>query len=157
MAELSLQALADLQTPKDLHISPDGQRVIYVLETFSKKGEHPVSSIWVADIGTENSSRQITSGVFRDEWPRWSPDGKFIAFTSDRAKKGHSSAVYILPITGLGGEAYAITNPDNRKEISSFEWSPDGSHIAFLSEDEVENQNNSDARVFGQLQTSPSC
>jgi dipeptidyl aminopeptidase/acylaminoacyl peptidase len=149
MAELSLEALADLQTPNDLHISPDGQRVIYALEPFSRKDEHAVASIWVAEVGAENSSRQITSGVFNDQSPRWSPDGKFIAFTSDRARKGSSSALYILPITGLGGEAYAITNPDNRKDISSFEWSPDGSHIAFLSEDETENQNNSDARVFG--------
>lgn len=149
MAELSLEALADLQTPGDLHISPDGQRVIYALEPFSRKDEHPVASLWVAEVGAENSSRQITSGVFRDQSPKWSPDGKFVAFTSDRAKKGNSSALYILPITGLGGEAYAITNPDNRKDISSFEWSPDGSHIAFLSEDETENQNSSDARVFG--------
>ncbi|KAH8689559.1 Alpha/Beta hydrolase protein [Talaromyces proteolyticus] len=150
MPELSLEALADLQIPRDLRISPDGQRVIYTLESFSRKEEHPVSSLWVAEIGVSNSSRQITSGVFKDEAPRWSPDGKFVAFISDRARKGRSSAIYLLPITGLGGEAYAITNPDNGKRIASFEWSPDGAYIAFLSEDEAEGgADDSDARVFG--------
>ena len=60
--EVSLEALADLQVPRDLSISPDGRKIAYTLQAFGKKGEHATSSIWIAIVGEENSSRQFTSG-----------------------------------------------------------------------------------------------
>ncbi|KAL4923117.1 TolB family protein [Aspergillus undulatus] len=102
----SLNALADLKLPKDIHISPDGSKAVYALETFSQKDMTPVSSLWIAEVGKDHSARQITSGSFRDEKPRWSPDGRHIVFLSDRAGRG-DSLVYVLSIGGFG-EAYPV-------------------------------------------------
>lgn len=151
MAKLSLEALADLQVPKDLHISPDGQRVVYTLESFSQKDEHAVSSLWVAEVGREKSARRITSGVFGMNRLAGQRTGNMSP--SSPAKKGPCSAIYLLPMTG--GEAYPITETENEKKIASFDWSPDGQYIAFLSEDENtpeekrKEQEKDDAKVYG--------
>jgi dipeptidyl aminopeptidase/acylaminoacyl peptidase len=131
---LSLEALADLQVPEDFHISLGGKYVAYSVRAWSKKNDHPTSSIWVADIGKEKSARQLTSGLFKDECPRWSPDGKYVAFGSDRAKAGESSAIYLIPIAG--GEPHFITRPENRSKITQLQWAPSGRFIAYLSADE---------------------
>ncbi|OOF94677.1 hypothetical protein ASPCADRAFT_148501 [Aspergillus carbonarius ITEM 5010] len=117
--ELSLEALADLQVPRDLSISPDGTKIAYTLQALSKKGEHAISSIWIAKVGEENSSRQFTSGCFNDEQPQWSPAGGLIAFKSDRHRPGKSSAIYVLPVDG--GEAYPVTPVDCEKPIKTDE------------------------------------
>ncbi|KAL4987776.1 Alpha/Beta hydrolase protein [Aspergillus falconensis] len=103
----ALSALAGLKLPKDIRISPDGLKLT-------------VSSLWIADVGVDHSARQITSGLFRDEKPRWSPDGRYIAFLSDRGSE--SSVIYLLGIDVRGG-------------WKDFEWSADGRHIAFIPKD----------------------
>ncbi|KAJ5170377.1 WD40-like Beta Propeller [Penicillium coprophilum] len=133
-ANLSLEALANLQVPNDLRISPDAAKVVYTLRDFSKKCENLTSSIWIAEIGKENSTRQFTSGLFHDEQPQWSPDGTSLAFKSDRGHLGKGSAIYVMPVNG--GEPYPITPVDNEKPIVAFEWSPSGAFIAFTSADE---------------------
>ncbi|KAL4781750.1 Alpha/Beta hydrolase protein [Aspergillus varians] len=145
-------ALADLQLPKDLHISPDGSKVVYALLSFSQKGKTAVSSLWIAQVGVDHSARQITSGLFKDEKPRWSPDGRSIAFLSDRARRGHGGGIYLLNIGGFG-EAYPLTEG---RGVEGFEWSADGGFIAFLSVDgdgEVQGQDEEretdDPVVFG--------
>ena len=153
-SKLSLEALADLQVPEDFHISPNGKHVAYSLRSWSKKNDHPTSSIWIADIGKEDSARQLTSGLFKDENPRWSPDGKHIAFGSDRAKLGESSAIYLISMAG--GEAHFITSPENRKKISRLQWAPSGRFIAYLSADEKtgdqerKEKEKDDAKVWGE-------
>ena len=133
--DVSLEALADLQVPGDISISPDGTRLVYSLQAYSKKGEHATSSIWIAQIGVENSSRQLTSGLFHDEQPHWSPAGGIIAFKSDRHRPGQSSAIYLMSIEG-GGEAYAVTPAEAEKPIVAFQWNATGTEIAFTSADE---------------------
>ncbi|KAL7660033.1 hypothetical protein ACMYSQ_002922 [Aspergillus niger] len=133
-AQLNLQALADLQVPRDLSISPDGSKIAYALQPLSKKGDHTTSSIWIATVDKENSSRQFTSGLFNDEQPQWSPAGTLIAFKSDRHRPGKSSAIYVLPVDG--GEAYPVTPVDCEKPIVAFEWDSTGTSIAYTSSDE---------------------
>ena len=67
--ELTVEALVDLETPKQVRLCPSGDKIIYTLSTVGKRGEHNVSSIWVAEVGREHSARQLTSGQFKDDSP----------------------------------------------------------------------------------------
>lgn len=153
-SKLSVEALADIQVPQDFHISPDGKQIVYSLKPWTRKGESFTSALWIADLATEKSTRQLTSGLFRDKGPQWSPDGQYIAFISDRAKAGKSSAIYL--ISTAGGEAFPITPPENKEEISKFEWCPNSQFIGYLSPDEAtveserKKQDKDDAKVWGQ-------
>ncbi|KAL4939324.1 hypothetical protein BDV06DRAFT_225127 [Aspergillus oleicola] len=144
----NLNALADLKIQKFLHVSPDGSKVVYALESFSRKDKYPISSLWIADVGKDHSARQITSGLFCDEKPRWSPDGRSLAFLSDRARRGQRE-IYLL-ILGVFGEAYPLT--EGIRGVKRFEWSFDGRFIAFVSahgDGEVEEADENDPVVFG--------
>ena len=100
-ANLSLEALANLQVPSDLCISPDTAKIVYKLEHFSMKGRNATSSIWIAEVGKERSTRQFTSGLFNDQQPQWSPDGTAVAFKSDRGHLGKTSTIYGMPIGSM--------------------------------------------------------
>ncbi|KAL4868981.1 hypothetical protein BDV12DRAFT_196781 [Aspergillus spectabilis] len=128
----TLSALAGLNLPKDIHISPDGSKVVYALESFTQRDKKATSSLWIANIGANHSARQITSGLFQDEKPRWKPDGNGIAFVSDRGDKGQGKGIYLLSLGGFG-EAVALT--EGVAVAGGFEWSSDGGFIAFTSAD----------------------
>src|SRR4030095_4981303 len=107
-------------------ISPDGKRVVYTVNdavTAADKSEF-VTQIWMASSdGQENY--QLTFNEKSSTNPKWSPDGNWIAFTSNR--KDNKNNLYILRVTG--GEAEQVT--DLKSSIANFEWSPDGKWIAY--------------------------
>ena len=132
------EALVDLPVPDDIQISPNGKLVIYSCASLFKVGEHTTRSLWIAEREKEYSARQLTSGLYNNVKPQWRPrgDSETIAFISDRAKQGESSAIYIMHLGSGTGEAYPITRAENKKEIEEFKWSPGGQYIAFTSPDE---------------------
>jgi len=123
---LTPEQLADQHRPSDVHISPAGEWLVFVVRPFAKKGEHPVSDLWIAPFSGEEPHR-FTSGDWLDDAPRPSPDGSRIAFISDRAERGEKS-LYVISIGG--GEALRIL--EEQGEVSEPSWSPDGRFVAVL-------------------------
>ena len=111
-------------------VSPDGSRIVYTVNeavTTADKSEF-VTQIWMANVATKQST-QLTFGDKSSTNPKWSPDGKWIAFVSNR--KDNRNNLYRLSLDG--GEAEPLT--DLKMAVSNFEWSPDGRHIAYTMTD----------------------
>ncbi|MGH9866112.1 MAG: TolB family protein, partial [Candidatus Acidiferrales bacterium] len=119
------QAL-NLRRISDLRFSPDGARLAFTVSEPPKGTDNP-RHIWIMDVAT-HQVRQYTFSAKSDDSPRWSPDGKFLAFLSNRDE---DRQIYLMPSNG--GDAYAIT--EGKRNIGSFEWSPDGKQIAFVASD----------------------
>ena len=109
----------------DPQISPDGERVAYVLVEVNEKEDRYDTSIWLVET-TGGAPRRMTAGP-RDGSPRWSPDGRMLAFT--RSTAADSPQIYLLPLDG--GEGRKLT--DLPRGAGAAVWSPDGKRIAFSS------------------------
>jgi len=124
---LSPENFLELRTLQDPQFSPDGQRVAFVVGE-PLKGEKRIRHIWVYD-EKSGAVRQFTYSEKSETWPRWSPDGKKLAFLSNRG--GDEQQIYILNMTG--GVAAAVTK--GKASVSAFAWSPDGQSIAYITPD----------------------
>jgi len=119
----------------DPHISPDGKVVVYVLTTIEQKKNRRESSIWAVPADGSSAPRRLSAEGYSSSSPRWSPDGKTLAFLSARAPDSASderprSQIYLLSISG-GGEGVALTKLKNG--VQSYQWSPEGSRIVVVS------------------------
>jgi dipeptidyl aminopeptidase/acylaminoacyl peptidase len=113
----------------DPRLSPDGRQVAYVVSRIDREANGYRSAIWAAPLDGSEEPRQLTSGGRNDQSPRWSPDGRWLAFVSDRDgedEKAHGE-LYVLP--AAGGEPRRLT--EGKEAVESIAWSPDSSRIAF--------------------------
>ena len=112
-----------LRTLADPQVSPDGKLVAYVQSWPDREDDETRSSVYVAPVDGSGPSRRFTEGK-KDHSPRWSPDGRSLAFVSERGEKNQ---LFVAPIEG--GEARQVTHA--KWGISQPAWSPDGKRVAY--------------------------
>jgi dipeptidyl aminopeptidase/acylaminoacyl peptidase len=117
----------ELVNATDPRISPDGSRVAFVVTLADEEANDYRSAIWVAPMDGAEEPRQFTSGEKRDTTPRWSPDGRRLAFASSRGDEKAPAAIYVIPAEG--GEARKVTN--EKESVEAIAWSPDSTRIAY--------------------------
>jgi Tol biopolymer transport system component len=83
----------ELVNAGDPRISPDGSRVAFVVTSIDREANEYWGGIWVAPLDGSAEPRQFTSGERRDTTPRWSPDGNWLAFASNRGDHEISSTL----------------------------------------------------------------
>lgn len=110
---------------QDPQVDPDGRQVAFLVEWMDKKDETYYTNIYMVGINGRGL-KQLTFGKRNDLNPRWSPDGKTLAFIR---KKETASQIWTLPMEG--GEARPITKL-KRGSISDLNLSPNGKTLAFL-------------------------
>jgi dipeptidyl aminopeptidase/acylaminoacyl peptidase len=129
----------------DPRISPDGRRVAYVVTRIDEEANAYRTAIWVAPLDGSADAKQFTSGERNDGSPRWSPDGRWLAFVSNRDgddEKKAKGQLYVLPADG--GEPRRLT--DGKESVDSVAWSPDSSRLAFARRDRDEAYDEEDDR-----------
>jgi len=124
---LKLDDLSRFRNVSDPQCAPEGQWVAYVVATIDAKEDKGSSHIWMIGFDGKNG-RQITFSNDSEGSPRWSPDGKYLSFTSSRPGKAKGSQVWLLDRSG--GEAYQLTELKGR--LQGYEWSPDARRLALI-------------------------
>jgi dipeptidyl aminopeptidase/acylaminoacyl peptidase len=108
-------------------ISPDGRWVAYTVTQTNVKDDAFVTQVWVASTSSPGTNVQLTRGNKSSTGPQWSPDSKWIAFTSDRIGDRNQ----LFAIRPDGGEAIQLTKSET--PIANFDWSEDGKTIAYVA------------------------
>jgi len=124
----TIDDLVELRSAGSPRVSPDGSRVAYLVNTTDWKQDAFVSQIWIA-VPATGRSFQLTRGEKSASQPQWSPDGKWLAFITERG--GGKAQVYA--VATLGGEAVPLTKAENG--VGGFEWSRDSRFIAYSTSD----------------------
>jgi dipeptidyl aminopeptidase/acylaminoacyl peptidase len=119
-----IQAIADVRDPQ---CSPDGQAVAYVVSRVDVKEDKSTSHVWMIGFDGKND-RQLTSSQDSESSPRFSPDGRYLSFTSSRPGPAKGNQVWLLDRGG--GEAFQLTDVKGR--VQAYEWSPDSGRLALV-------------------------
>ena len=113
-------------------VSPDGRWACVAMSSYSMERNEGSAQLWL--FATDGSSRrQLTRGP-KDGDPQWSPDGRWIAFTSRRPKADgealdDDAQLHLIAVDG--GEAMRLT--DHATGVAALRWFPDSTRIAFVS------------------------
>jgi Tol biopolymer transport system component len=121
-----------LRNVNDPQLSPDGAWVAYTVSSIDSAKDKNDTDVWMASWdGTQNI--RLTSTPEGESSPRWSPDGRFLAFVSGR-QEGKGGQIWLLD--RRGGEAQRITQI--RGGVSEYVWSPDSKRLAIAVDEETD-------------------
>jgi dipeptidyl aminopeptidase/acylaminoacyl peptidase len=121
---LKIDDLNQLVRVGDPQVSPDGKQIVYTVSRVDTEDDKSVSELWMVDWDGSNNL-QLTYGTESASSPKWSPDGRYLAFTSSRPGKAKGTQVWVLD--RRGGEARQAT--DVKQDLSDFRWSPDAKQL----------------------------
>jgi len=107
-------------------LSPDGRLIAVTVSTADLEENQLRSAIWLIP-SSGGAGQRLTSGAKKDSEPKFSPDGKQVAFLSDR---DGGSQIWVVGLAG--GEPRKLTAIPT--EVNSFKWSPDGRSLVFTSD-----------------------
>ncbi|GAG19303.1 unnamed protein product, partial [marine sediment metagenome] len=85
-----------LRTVSDPQVSPDGKRVAYVVSWNDRDSDEIRMAVHVAPVDGRQPARRFTQGT-REHSPRWSPDGRYLAFVS---RRGEKNQLFLTPLDG---------------------------------------------------------
>ena len=124
-------SVTDIFAFRDLHdpqISPEGQWIAYAMGTVNREEDKNEERIWMVP-AAGGEAIPLTAEDVSSSHPRWSPDGKYLAFLS--ARNEGKTQVWLL--NRKGGEAQKLT--DTPQDVDDFEWSPDGQRLVLVLRD----------------------
>jgi dipeptidyl aminopeptidase/acylaminoacyl peptidase len=130
----SIDQALEAQAASGAALSPDGLRVVYEVSRTNWKSNAFERDLWIAD--RAGNAHLLTVQEKSSSGAKWSPDGRWVAFVSDRPgqvaeTKADSRQIYVIDPTG--GEARQVTKLDDG--VDGFEWAPDSKTIAFTTKD----------------------
>jgi dipeptidyl aminopeptidase/acylaminoacyl peptidase len=134
---MQIEDLLSLRVASDPQLSPDGAWIAFTVHHCHAAANTTGSSLWLVNSAANSPqpARQLTSGLYHDTMPRWSPDGQMLAFLSDRAG---TTQIHLLPLNG--GEPRQVSTL--AQGITEYSWHPDGktllAHSYWKPEDEQE-------------------
>lgn len=129
----------------DPQLTPDGSRVAYVVRHVDLEADRNRSEIWVAAVDGDDEPIEVGEGSA----PRWSPDGKTLAF---RGKRGERSGLWVqVPGAGEARFVAPVHGTDHflgHTASKNYAWSPDGKHLAYVGAEGPAPQPDSDVEVY---------
>lgn len=123
---IAIEDIYRMHDVNDVQTSPDGKWIAYTVTSASRETDDFVSSIWMVNWeGTQNV--RLTRGKDSASSPRWSPDGRYLAFLS---AAGDDEKTQVWLLDRRGGEPFALT--DVKDELSDYRWSPDSRRMVLV-------------------------
>lgn len=149
---LTPRAMLEIKQIHEPQIHPDGNCVAFVVEEADFQESRWIRHIWLAECPPcveveedeeatnpldDETARQLTFSKQGETMPRWSPDGRFLAFLScrpngleeDQQEEEPRPQIWVLPLEG--GEAFKLTTA--KEGVETFQWHPDGESLVFLT------------------------
>jgi dipeptidyl aminopeptidase/acylaminoacyl peptidase len=125
---LALEDYYRIETASTPAISPDGRWVVFVRANIIEAENRWHTELWISPADGSKPASRLTSDAFNASVPRWSPDGKLLAFRSDRKAQGADGDIWFLHMDGAPNDADAFQIPG----VGGFPiFSPDNRFIAF--------------------------